>query len=167
MIIVIFINRWSCSFSDAFNPYNVLFDQVCKCFYVLCCRWSATPQPPPPPPPLPRWQVSQRRITINKQRDSFRAQYVFPVFFLHFADRTSQYIYLNINQLGALKFYNEFISRLYMFRARDHRQEAKIVLYSLCYHHTYRWPSHAQVERGLDHLCTGRPPTGAMIPEAL
>ena len=29
-----------------------------------------------------------------------------------------------------------------------HRQEVKIVLYSLWYHHTYRWPSGAQVERG-------------------
>jgi hypothetical protein len=26
-----------------------------------------------------------------------------------------------------------------------HRQEVKIVLYSLWYHHTYRWPSGAQV----------------------
>jgi len=31
------------------------------------------------------------------------------------------------------------------------RQEAKIVLYSHWYHHTYRWPSRAQVERGLDN----------------
>jgi len=31
---------------------------------------------------------------------------------------------------------------------RAHRQEVKIVLYSLWYHHTYRWPSGAQVERG-------------------
>ena len=30
-----------------------------------------------------------------------------------------------------------------------HHQEARIVLYSLWYHHTYRWPSGAQVERGL------------------
>ena len=30
-----------------------------------------------------------------------------------------------------------------------HRQEGKIVLYSLWYHHTYRWPSGAQVEREL------------------
>ena len=30
-----------------------------------------------------------------------------------------------------------------------HRQEAKIVLYNLWYHHTYRWPSRAQVERGV------------------
>ena len=34
-----------------------------------------------------------------------------------------------------------------MFRAPcAHRQEVKIVLYSLWYHHTYRWPSRAQVE---------------------
>jgi len=32
------------------------------------------------------------------------------------------------------------------------RQEAKIVLYNLWYHHTYRWPSRAQIERGLDPL---------------
>jgi len=30
-----------------------------------------------------------------------------------------------------------------------HYQEVKIVLYSLWYRHTYRWPSAAQVERGL------------------
>ena len=30
-----------------------------------------------------------------------------------------------------------------------HHQEVKIALYSLWYHHTYRWPSRAQVERGL------------------
>ena len=29
-----------------------------------------------------------------------------------------------------------------------HRQEVKIVLYSLWYHHTYRWLSRVQVERG-------------------
>ena len=29
------------------------------------------------------------------------------------------------------------------------RQEVKILLYSLWYHHTYRWPSRAQVERGI------------------
>jgi len=37
---------------------------------------------------------------------------------------------------------------------RAHRQEVKIVLYSLRYHHTYRCPSHAQVERGLE-TCRG------------
>ena len=49
---------------------------------------------------------------------------------------------LVINQLDAQNlFYNKFISRLYMFRAScAHRQEVKIVLHSLWYHHTYRWP---------------------------
>jgi len=30
-----------------------------------------------------------------------------------------------------------------------HRQEVKIALRSLWYHHTFRWPSRAQVERDL------------------
>ena len=47
-------------------------------------------------------------------------------------------------------FYNKFISCLYIFRALCiHHQEAKIVLYSIWYHHTCRWPFGAQVERGL------------------
>jgi len=29
-----------------------------------------------------------------------------------------------------------------------HHQEVKIALHNLWYHHTYRWPSRAQVERG-------------------
>ena len=47
---------------------------------------------------------------------------------------------LVINQLDAQNlFYNKFISCLYMFRAPcAHRQEVKIVLYSLWYQHTYR-----------------------------
>ena len=57
--------------------------------------------------------------------------------FLYFANRASQYIYLNINQLDALNFYNKFISCLYMFRAHVLIvRRAKIVLYSLWYHHT-------------------------------
>ena len=36
---------------------------------------------------------------------------------------------------------------LHVSSTRAHRQEAKIVLYNLWYHHTYRWPSRAQVER--------------------
>ena len=53
---------------------------------------------------------------------------------------------LVINQLDAQSLiYNKFISSLYMFRAPcAHRQEVKIVLYSLWYHHTYRWPSRAR-----------------------
>jgi len=61
-------------------------------------------------------------------------------------------------------FYNKFIKCLYMFRALcAHHQEVEIVLHSIWYH-TCRWPSGAQVERG---LCTGRPPTGVMIPDAV
>ena len=37
-----------------------------------------------------------------------------------------------------------------MFRATcAHRQEVKIVLYSIWYRHTCRWQSGAQVDRGL------------------
>ena len=68
-------------------------------------------------------------------------------------------------------FYNKFISCLYMFRALcAHQDEVKIALHSLWYHHTYRWPSGAQVERGLTsslNLCTRQPPIGVMIPEAV
>ena len=47
-------------------------------------------------------------------------------------------------------FYNKFIICLYMFRALcAHYQEVKIVLYSIWYHHTCRWPSGAQVVSGL------------------
>jgi len=57
-------------------------------------------------------------------------------------------------------FYNKFITCLYMFRALcAHHQEAEIVLYSIWYHQTCRWPSRAHVE------ITGRPPAGVMIPD--
>jgi len=58
-----------------------------------------------------------------------------------------------------------------MFRALcAHRQVVKLYyiasgIITLC-----RWPSGAQVERGLQsslNLCTGRPPTGVMIPDAV
>jgi hypothetical protein len=53
---------------------------------------------------------------------------------------------LVINQLDAQNlFYSKFMSCLYMFRAPcAHHQEVRIVLYSLWYHHTYRWPSLAR-----------------------
>jgi len=42
--------------------------------------------------------------------------------------------------------YNKIIKLLYMFRTLcAHRQEIKIVVYSIWYHHTCRWPSRAQV----------------------
>jgi len=52
---------------------------------------------------------------------------------------------LVVNQLDAQNlFYNKFISSLYMFReSYAHRQEVKILLHSLWYHHTYMWPSRA------------------------
>ena len=54
-----------------------------------------------------------------------------------------------------------------MFRALcAHHQEDKIVLYSIWYHHTRRWPSGAQVERGLN-MCTGRPSTGVTMPDSV
>jgi hypothetical protein len=34
-----------------------------------------------------------------------------------------------------------------------HRQEVKIVLYTLWYHHTYRWPSRAQVQGMVTYTC--------------
>jgi len=35
-----------------------------------------------------------------------------------------------------------------------YHQEVKIVLYSIWYRHTCRWPSRAQVESGLQSSCT-------------
>jgi len=60
-------------------------------------------------------------------------------------------------------FYNKLIIFLYMFRALcAHHQAVKIVLYSIWYRHTCRWPYRAQVERGRDgHL------QSAMIPDAV
>jgi len=57
-------------------------------------------------------------------------------------------------------FYKKFIIRLYMFRALcAHHQEVKVVLHSIWYHHTCRWPSHAQVRADFAlNLCTGWPP---------
>ena len=52
--------------------------------------------------------------------------------------KLKQKFILVINQLDAQNlFYNNFISRLYMFRAPcARRHEVKIVLYSIWYHHT-------------------------------
>ena len=47
---------------------------------------------------------------------------------------------------------------LHVSSTSAYRQEAKIVLYSLWYHHAYRWPSRAQ------GIIT---PTCVMIPETV
>ena len=59
------------------------------------------------------------------------------------------YLFLNINQLDALNF----IVSLFQASTCVHRQEGTIVLYSLWYHHTYRWPSLAQVHRTATYKC--------------
>ena len=68
-------------------------------------------------------------------------------------------------------FYNKFIICLYMFHALCAHHQVRIVLYSIWYHHTCRWPSRAQVERGLNlsclNLCMGQPPTDVMLPDAV
>ena len=46
-----------------------------------------------------------------------------------------------------------------------HHQEVKIALHSHWYHHTYRWPSGAQVERG--PVLSQPVPIGVMIPVAV
>jgi hypothetical protein len=71
------------------------------------------------------------RYTNYKKRDKLRV--IAP-------SLTHRMFILVINQLDAQNlFYNNFISSLYMFRAPcAHRQEVKIVLYSLWYHHAYR-----------------------------
>jgi len=54
-----------------------------------------------------------------------------------------------------ISFYNKFIIRLYMFRALCTHYQVNIVLYSIWYRHTCRWPSR---ESSLNPR-TGRPPT--------
>ena len=63
------------------------------------------------------------------------------------------------NQIDAHNlFHNKFyFMPLHVSSTCAHHQEVKIVLYSLWYHQTYRWPSRTQ--RG--------PPIGVMIPEAV
>jgi len=57
-------------------------------------------------------------------------------------------------------FYSKFILCLYMFRALcAHHQEVRIVLNSIWYRH--------RLSEDTYNLCTGRPPTGVMIPDAI
>ena len=62
--------------------------------------------------------------------------YTTQLYYVYYCTRAT-YLFININQLDVLFFFNKFISSLYMFRAPcAHRQEGKIALYSLWYHHT-------------------------------
>jgi len=72
--------------------------------------------------------------------------------FWYFAHCASQCIYLNINHLDALNFIMSLFHASTCFEQSVQCQEAKIVQYSLWYHHTYRWPPRAQIERGLDGM---------------
>ena len=100
--------------------------------------------------------------------DRIRSKRIATVFFNVLLTVHLSIFVLVINQLDAQNlFYNKSFSCLYMFRAPYvHRREVRILLYSLWYHHTYRWPSGAQFERELN-LCMGQPPIGVMIPEAV
>jgi len=65
---------------------------------------------------------------------------------------TSDFLFITVfNQLDAQNlFHNKFyFMSLHVSSTCAHHQEVKIALHSLWYHHTYRWPSRARVERGL------------------
>jgi len=59
-----------------------------------------------------------------------------------------------INQVDAQNFCftKVYFMPLHVSSTCAYHQEVKIALHSLWYHHTYRWPSRAQVERGLSQL---------------
>ena len=98
---------------------------------------------------FPNWRDALEDITARRTMKSRQLLGCVTNFDVLLNVRLSIFI-LVINQLDAQNlFYSKSISCLYMFRAScAHRQEVKIVLYSLWYHHTYKWPSGAQVERG-------------------
>ena len=80
----------------------------------------------------------------------------------------SIYLFLNINQLDEIN-YNKFISSLYMFRAH-----VLIVRRAKLYYTASGIitpiggrPLHRLTEDSSLNLCTGRPPIGVMIPDAV
>ena len=87
---------------------------------------------------LSTWKVTQNHNLVNKTNLVKNFDVLLTVHLSIFI--------LVIIQLDAQNlFNNKFISCLYTFRAPcAHRQEVKILLYSLWYHHTYRWPSRAR-----------------------
>ena len=61
-------------------------------------------------------------------------------------------LFININQLDALNFIISLFQASTCFEHMCSSSGGQIVLYSLWYHHTYRWPSGAQIKRGLDGM---------------
>jgi len=52
------------------------------------------------------------------------------------------------------RFREDYFMPLHVSSTCAHHEEVKIALHSILYHLTYRWPSSAQVERGLFHAST-------------
>ena len=72
------------------------------------------------------------------------------------------------NSVHKILFYNKFILFLYMFRALcAHHQAVKIVLYSIWYRHTCRWPSGARVESPLATCAPDGHLQSVTIPDAV
>ena len=71
-------------------------------------------------------------------------------------DITISFLFININQLDALNFFIISLSQASTcFEHMCSSSGGQIVLYSLWYHHTYRWPSRAQIERVLSQSVLG------------
>ena len=98
------------------------------------------------------YSLVKNYCALNEGGSPLIRLYLF-VLFWHFADRASQYIYLSINQLDALNFIMSLFHALHVSSTCVHRLEVKIVLYSIWYHHTYRWPSRAQVHGTATYSC--------------
>ena len=61
-------------------------------------------------------------------------------------------MFININKLDALNFIISLFQASTCFGHMCSSSGGQIVSYSLWYRHTYRWPSGAQVEKGLDGM---------------
>ena len=76
-------------------------------------------------------------------------------------------LFINIKQLDALNFIISLFQASKCFEYMCSSSGGKIILYSLWYHHTCRWPSRAQIGAQNHNLCTGRPRVGLMIRETV
>ena len=109
-------------------------------------------------------QYVHTKFFSSKMADDLQLLYPF---FIYFADRASQYISLNINQLDALNF---IVSLFHASTCFEHTcsssggQNCTIQSsLNLCTGHT---PIGVMIpEKSSLNLCTGRPPIGVMIPE--